>query len=51
MLLAALIISGVWLTGVSLLVNTSNIKSAVVFKVIPFFLGLWLLLTAYTIIQ
>jgi hypothetical protein len=51
MLTAVLIISGVWLVGTSLLMNTSNIKSAVFFKVIPFFLGLWLLLTAYSILQ
>ena len=32
--------SGVWLVILYMMINTHNMKSAIVFKIIPFFLGL-----------
>lgn len=34
------IVTAVWLIGIALIMETENIKSAMIFKVIPFFLGL-----------
>ncbi len=38
------LVASIWLLGVSLVINTQNFKSALVFKVIPFFMGLGLML-------
>lgn len=38
------LISGLWMITWSLALNAKNIQSAIVFKVIPFFLGLGLIL-------
>lgn len=35
-----ILVTGVWLITMCFIMNTSNITSAVIFKVIPFFLGL-----------
>ena len=32
--------SGVWLVGLQIILDTHNAKSAMIFKVIPFFMGL-----------
>lgn len=39
-------ITGVWLIGMALLTSTKDTKSAIIFKVIPMFLGLSCLLSA-----
>jgi hypothetical protein len=33
------IVTGVWSVSMALIMNTSNMLSAMIFKVIPFFLG------------
>ena len=35
-----ILVTGVWLVTWSLIMDTHNVKSAFIFKVIPFFLGL-----------
>ena len=34
------LVSGTWLVGLQFILNTHNTTSAIIFKVIPFFLGL-----------
>ena len=39
------LVCGVYMVGLALMLNTENIHSAIVFKVIPFFLGTSILFT------
>lgn len=34
------LVSGVWLVGTGLMMHTKNVLSSMVFKIVPFFLGL-----------
>lgn len=44
-----LIIIGIWQMAISFLINTENAISAIVFKVIPFFMGMYCII--YVLIQ
>lgn len=49
--IATLIITALYLIGGSLTMQTENIKSSLLFKVIPFFLGLGCLLVLNNILK
>lgn len=38
-LLYVQIVAGIWLISIALMMQTKNLKSSIIFKVIPFFLG------------
>lgn len=40
------LIAGLWLIGIALMMTTKNVISSVIFKVIPFFLGMGCLFSA-----
>ena len=45
-----MLVAGVYLVGGSLILNTENIRSALLFKVIPFFLGLGCILSFFGVV-
>jgi 1,4-dihydroxy-2-naphthoate octaprenyltransferase len=49
--IVTLIIIGIYLIGGSLIMHTDNIKSSIIFKVIPFFLGLGSLLVLNNLLK
>jgi 1,4-dihydroxy-2-naphthoate octaprenyltransferase len=49
--IATLIIIGVYLIGGALIIKTSNFRSSLLFKVIPFFLGLGSLLVLNNLLK